>query len=497
MKYFKQSDYEFGMDGDDVYITKSPKRSSTSREKPQLITPEKNKRARDAILKFINSQEPAKKSEKKKSQDYVEYPTSDNTDADTDDVEKNKAKTGDESSKAYDHIQKNGYVEKGLKDIQSNPNWLDSTYDQVKGVKIGEDYFKCLGYYKDAKGKEGLVLISKNPDRIEQYKDQVSVTKGVPPYQTFAGNTKYKSNYNPPGSLNELLWMIPFNSGNITRYTLHDTSEQTSLAEKIQTLIDPIAGVPVIGAAGDFANCAIELKKPECNYFWALLYGMGAIPILGEAIAFLKGTKGVLTVAKNAKTAKGAASAFGDLLKSGSIKGIGSTIKGKSLVAYIVSFKDVIIRNLDKIAKLAYIPPGAIRTFAKFFDDFAKFYTMYKSIPIIKKISNAKSYIAFFARPAGYTLNDSLASWFEDLDNLKTLGIQNSKGQPLEEIASIGIKKLIDGEVKIEDLSVENALKIDELLIALEQEAIKEKALSESSIIIEEKTLRLLIRSIV
>ena len=55
MKYFveKGSGYEFGIQGDEIFITKSPK-SKASREKPAKV--KKDTKAYSAIKKYIDSQ---------------------------------------------------------------------------------------------------------------------------------------------------------------------------------------------------------------------------------------------------------------------------------------------------------------------------------------------------------------------------------------------------------------------------------------------------------
>ena len=432
MKYYieKGSGYEFGIEGDNVFITKSPK-SSASREKPRKV--KSDSKAYKAIKKFVNSTvadtdkqvQPVKtkaddqeidqtKPAKTKADDQeIDQTKPVKTKAD-DSVKKEKQSADQEKqSSAYKVKVPPGAVKKEFSEFKAL-TWLDGDEDYIDAVEInGKDHF-AIGYVRDTKTqKEGVAV---KMTYVESQSLSKSSGKYIAPIMAPMKTIKpARGIHDIPyrrGKDIENYYLIPWGSSGVKIYvTMLNVLDGATIAAKAQEVLDFIGGIPVVGFVGDFSNMVVELIKPKPSYFNACLYALGALPMIGELLVIAKASKLIPKIAKkataNEHALRLASKMSGDV---NTFQKIGKTIRGKGfvrkLVDYAEPFKKTLRGNFRKLDKVGVtIAEETIENFIKYFDEFVKAYKVYSQLTPIVMIGKFKNLVAIAGRPAMYIGN--------------------------------------------------------------------------------------------
>ena len=517
MKYYieKGSGYEFGIEGDNVFITKSPK-SSASREKPRKV--KSGSKAYKAIKKFVNSTvadtdkqvQPVKT---KADDQEIDQTKPVKTKAD-DSVKKEKQSADQEKqSSAYKVKVPPGAVKKEFSEFKAL-TWLDGDEDYIDAVEInGKDHF-AIGYVRDTKTqKEGVAV---KMTYVESQSLSKSSGKYIAPIMAPMKTIKpARGIHDIPyrrGKDIENYYLIPWGSSGVKIYvTMLNVLDGATIAAKAQEVLDFIGGIPVVGFVGDFSNMVIELIKPKPSYFNACLYALGALPMIGELLVIAKASKLIPKIAKkataNEHALRLASKMSGDV---NTFQKIGKTIRGKGfikrLINYAEEFKKLLRGNFQKLERIGItISEEAIENFIKYFDEFVKAYKVYRKLTPIVAVNKFKNLVAVAQRPAMYIGNQTVGVALEkEVARLDLYKITNVKKTDNVFSDSVKIGRALSSNM--EDVNPKTAEAIIGFANYLESDSFQSfldtkpssSVVAESSdkVIINEANLRTLVRKL-
>ena len=494
MKYFVEqgSGYEFGIDGEKIFITKSP-RSAASREKPKSV--KVNTKAYNAIKKFIDNE-----IKKDSNQDTTPLEAS---------VKEKEFKLEKEN---LAHELPQGVVLKDFSDFKES-TWLSGEHDTIDAVQInGKNYFS-LGYVQDTDtGKEGIAVKMTYEESREL---NASSGKNIPAILAPIKTIKPASGiYDVPfkrGKDQENFYLVPWGTAGVKIYvTVLNTLDDATIADKIQIVGDVIGAIPVVGFVGDFAGMTIELLKPDRNFFMAGVYALGAVPLLGEAIVVLKATKSLPKIASkataNEAALKLASKVSGDV---DSFQKIGQTIRGSSLTRRLVEFADefeaFFRRNIPQLEAIGVrLSEEVVDKFFLYFSKFVAAYKVYLSLKPVELMGKFLNLVVIAQRPTMYvgseTIGKDLQKYIESIDLYKIAGVQPTDN-PFDD--AVKIAKNLDTKLTedaiTEEIAVAN-IKFNQYLESSSFSKFLDTQPSETKIteitMINEENLRKLIRSL-
>ena len=525
MKYYieKGSGYEFGIEGDNVFITKSPK-SSASRVKPKKV--KSGSKAYQAIKKFVNSTvadankkvqpEKAKTDDSVKQDKPEKSKTDDSEKAKTDGQETKKDKAVSKQVKqspAYKVKVPQGAVKKEFSEFKAL-TWLDGDEDYIDAVEInGKDHF-AIGYVRDTvTQKEGVaVRMTYSESKALGKAAGKYIAPIMAPMKTIKPSRGTYDIAFRRGKDTKNYYLIPWGCKGVQIYVITlNVLDGATIAAKLQNTLDVVAGIPIVGFVGDFANMTIELIKPKPSYFLATLYALGAIPMIGELLVIAKATKLIPKVAAKATANEAAlrlaAKMSGDV---DTFQKIGKTLRGKGfvrrLVDYSDSFKKLLRGNFKKLEKIGItVSEEAMENFIKYFDQFVKAYQSYCKLTPIVMISKFRNLVAVADRPAMYAGNQIVGKALEkEMGRLDLYKISNVKQTDNVFHDSVRIGRALSSNM--EDVNPKTAEAIIGFADYLESSSFQSfldvapsnTAIAESShkVIINEVNLRTLVRKL-
>jgi hypothetical protein len=492
MNYYieKGSGYEFGIEGENIFIVKSPKKSSTSRDNPQKV--KNGSKAYNAIKKFIDNQ---------KSKSDVK----DTVQTDKEQQVKTVPVKQTKKEKVLDTSKLKLKKFSDFKEV----TWLSGEHDYIEAVRInGKDYFS-YGYAEDVDtGRKGIAVKMTYLDSRDLNN---SSGKFIGPVLQSINVIKPKlGTYNVPfkkGKNIKNVYIVPWETKGVELLVdSQDFLDGATIAAKIQTIGDVVAGIPIVGFIGDFGNCIVELLKPVRSYFNAALYAIGAIPFISEGLVILRATNAIPKIAAKAGAKEGALK-LAQSMNRESVSGlqkIGSALRGKTLTQRIVQFEkefiDFFRNNISSLEAIGVkLGDDAIEGFIKYFQEFCVLFRKFKDLSVIKTLSAYKDFLALARRPlaaATQEINRTL------LDKIITLNLYDYTGvkrtdnafDDLVKINDVIMTKIETGEVT-EDLA--NAqIKMMAYLENEFQNTLNSQNLAES-LIISDDELRKMIRQII
>ena len=519
MKYYVEegSGYEFGIDGDNVFITKSPK-SSVSRNNPKKV--KRGSKAYNAIKKFVSASTSDKASDQKVQTKKTKVsdkkinqnePQKDTTSKPSTNIQKEKEFKQKKVTSAYKKPQ--GLVKKEFSEFKEL-TWLDGDEDYIDAVEInGKDYF-AIGYIQDTNtGKKGIaVKMTYSESRDLGRKSGKNISAIMAPMKTIKPSRGTHDMPFRKGKDVENYYLVPWGTPGVKIYvTMLNVLDGATIAAKLQNTLDVVGAIPVVGFVGDFANMTIELIKPKPSYFLATMYALGALPMLGEIIVIAKASKLIPKVAAKATANEAAlqlaAKMSGDV---DTFQKIGQTIRGKSfikrLINYAEEFKKLLRGNFQKLERIGItISEEAIENFIKYFDEFVKAYKVYIKLTPIVAINKFKNLVAVAQRPAMYIGNQTVGVALEkEVARLDLYKITNVKKTDNVFSDSVKIARALSSNM--EDVNPKTAEAIIAFADYLESSSFqsfldtspKNTAIAESNYetIINEENLRVLVRNL-
>jgi hypothetical protein len=457
MKYYaeKGSGYEFGVEGEKLYITKSPKRKSTSRKNKQEI--KQGTKAYNAIKNFAtkaghvfdmssetsganddkstkekkNDSDPSKSNSKNVNQaNTVKTDQANNT------RNASKSKTSSQDSKDKEDKFKN-LTKKSFKDFKEI-TWLDGEQDFIEGIAFNDKKYFSYGYAEDINtGKKGIACTMTYNDARDIYKASgkslTPVMGGIKTIKPKRGTFKIDWK-KEKGAKN--VYIVPWGSNGVDILVdSGDYLDGATIAAKSQILLDFLGGIPILGTPADFGNLMVELMKPNPSYFYASMCALGAIPGIGEAMVLLKASKALPKVAAKMSAKEGALKFAQKFSKMDSLQDIGSTLRGSSMTKKLVNAqettKTLITKHHHHLEKIGVkLKEETVEKFIKYFDQFCKWYKYYMQMRHVKFLGKVKNYYAVAERPLSYigaeTIGKSLGDELASIDAYKLTGVQKT-----------------------------------------------------------------------
>lgn len=512
MKYFveKGSGYEFGIDGENIFITKSP-RSAASREKPRSVR--KDTKAYNAIKKFIDSQtiNIVDKDYSESERDELE------SDAELDAEDAPGGSSEDEAGFIANLDDKQGVLLKSFDEIEKS-NWMSTDYDEIIGVKINNQNFKSIGYFKDEEtGKEGIAIKMPYKFYSDMKKEGVDAIPlmGIIRYLKPAAGTIDMKVFSPwqRGENAKNYYLVPWGTSSVQLFVQRVQTEEdgASTLDVAQAATEVLGAIPIpfIGAPGDLASLGLELSRPKPNYFMATIFALGAIPVLGEAILFLRAAKLIPKVAKGVPGSKAAIMMLlGITSNMSNFQKIGRVLRGKSFALMVSEAGPKFLRNIATymgiLEKHLGIKVGkkALEGFIKYFDEFVSIFKTYRNLKPIKAISYYRNILAVAARPTAYVQGELYGDIITDElnDGYYAIAELEASGNPYDDAIRIGEALVQKGA----DMTEEELGKLHDLINFLESERMAEflgdpveNVVAESkSMVINESNLRAIIRQL-